>query len=68
MMDVVYSPGDDDTPTSLNMVLEFLDSDLEMLINNQNIVISIADIKSWMMMLLRGVNFIHLHNVLHRVN
>ncbi|KAJ3308757.1 TFIIH complex serine/threonine-protein kinase subunit kin28 [Boothiomyces sp. JEL0838] len=39
---------------ALHLVLEFLDADLEMIIKNKGVVFSGADIKSWMMMLLRG--------------
>ena len=67
LMDVVMVNGNSDVPTSLNLILEFLDADLEMVIKNRNCVFSNADIKSWMMMMLRGVNYIHLHNILHRV-
>jgi cyclin-dependent kinase 7 len=51
---------------SLQLVLEFLDADLEMLIKNKNIVFSSADIKSWMIMLLRGLFHCHSMDFLHR--
>lgn len=40
--------------SNLNLVLEFLDADLEMIIKNAKVVFSAADIKSWMLMTLRG--------------
>lgn len=52
---------------NLCLVLEFLSSDLEMIIKNTNVVFSAADIKSWMLMLLRGLNAIHSNFILHRV-
>ncbi|KAI8925178.1 kinase-like domain-containing protein [Entophlyctis helioformis] len=52
--------------TNLSLVLEFLDADLEMLIKNRNIVFSGGDIKSWMLMMLRGLHHCHRSHVLHR--
>lgn len=54
------------TTPSLNLVLEFLDTDLERLIKDKSIVFSPADIKSWMAMLLRGLEYCHCHFFLHR--
>lgn len=53
--------------TNLNLVLEFLDSDLEMIIKDRNLVFLPADIKSWMAMTFRGLEFCHRNFVLHRV-
>ncbi|KAJ3024354.1 TFIIH complex serine/threonine-protein kinase subunit kin28 [Thoreauomyces humboldtii] len=52
--------------TNLNLVLEYLDADLEMIIKNKNVAFSAADVKSWMMMTLRGVHHCHTNFVLHR--
>ncbi|KAJ3050491.1 TFIIH complex serine/threonine-protein kinase subunit kin28 [Rhizophlyctis rosea] len=52
--------------TNLNLVLEFLDADLEMLIKNKPLKFSAADIKSWMLMLCRGIYHCHRHFILHR--
>ncbi|KAJ3085482.1 TFIIH complex serine/threonine-protein kinase subunit kin28 [Quaeritorhiza haematococci] len=52
--------------TNLNLVLEFLDADLEMIIKNKNVVFSSADIKSWMLMTLRGIHHCHRSFILHR--
>jgi len=54
--------------TNLNLVLEFLDSDLEKIIKECDGVFSVADIKSWMLMTLRGLYHCHRSFVLHRVN
>ncbi|KAF8477400.1 protease-like protein [Kalaharituber pfeilii] len=52
---------------NLSLVLEFLDCDLEMIIKDtRGITYSMADIKSWMLMALRGVWFCHSKFVLHR--
>ncbi|EGF77844.1 hypothetical protein BATDEDRAFT_13581 [Batrachochytrium dendrobatidis JAM81] len=52
--------------TNLNLVLEFLDADLEMIIKNKNVVFSAGDIKSWMLMMLRGLFHCHRNFILHR--
>lgn len=54
--------------TNLNLVLEFLDSDLEMIIKDRSLVFLPADIKSWMAMTFRGLEFCHRNWVLHRVS
>jgi len=51
---------------NLNLVLEFLDSDLEAVIKDRSNVFLPADIKSWMAMTLRGLEFCHRNWVLHR--
>lgn len=55
------------TKTNLNLVLEFLDSDLEMIIKDRSLVFLPADIKSWMAMTFRGLEFCHRNWILHRV-
>ncbi|KAG9047523.1 TFIIH complex serine/threonine-protein kinase subunit kin28 [Tulasnella sp. UAMH 9824] len=52
--------------TNLNLVLEFLDSDLEVVIKDRSHVFLPADIKSWMAMTLRGLEFCHRNWILHR--
>ncbi|KAF8329402.1 kinase-like domain-containing protein [Cantharellus anzutake] len=51
---------------NLNLVLEFLDSDLEAVIKDRSNVFLPADIKSWTAMTLRGLEFCHRNWVLHR--
>ncbi|KAF8909315.1 kinase-like domain-containing protein, partial [Gymnopilus junonius] len=51
--------------TNLNLVLEFLDSDLEMIIKDRSLVF-LPDIKSWMAMTFRGLEFCHRNFILHR--
>ena len=48
------------------MVLEMMAGDLEEIIKDRSIVISIADAKSIMMMGLRGVAYCHMNHILHR--
>lgn len=51
---------------NLNLVLEFYDTDLEMIIKDRQVAFSPADIKSWMLMLLRGLEHCHQRFVIHR--
>ncbi|TIB81440.1 Pkinase-domain-containing protein [Wallemia mellicola] len=51
---------------NLNLVLEFLTTDLELIIKDRSIIFRPGDIKSWMAMTLRGVDWCHRHFVLHR--
>jgi len=47
-------------------VYEYLDSDLECLIRDRATIISAADVKSYMQMMLKGLAFCHKHWILHR--
>lgn len=51
---------------NLNLVLEFLPTDLEVIIKDQNILFTPADLKAWMLMTLRGVHHCHRNFILHR--
>lgn len=51
---------------NLHIVLEFMESDLETVIKDRNIVLSPADIKSYMQMTLKGLAVCHKKWVLHR--
>lgn len=44
-----------------------MDTDLETVIKDRNIILTTADIKSYMQMILRGLDTLHKHWVLHRV-
>ncbi|KAG0169726.1 TFIIH complex serine/threonine-protein kinase subunit kin28 [Apophysomyces sp. BC1034] len=52
--------------TNLNLVLEYLDSDLEQVIKDKSILFMPADTKSWMLMMLRGLDHCHRRYILHR--
>jgi cyclin-dependent kinase 7 len=52
---------------NLNLVLEFLDSDLEAAIRDKTLTFASADVKSWMLMMLKGLDFCHRNWILHRV-
>ncbi|KAH9935916.1 CMGC/CDK/CDK7 protein kinase [Epithele typhae] len=51
---------------NLNLVLEFLETDLELVIKDRSLVFLPADIKSWMAMTFRGLEFCHRNFILHR--
>ncbi|KAJ6841310.1 cyclin-dependent kinase D-1-like [Iris pallida] len=51
---------------NLHLVFEFMESDLEAVIRDRNIVLSPADIKSYIQMTLNGLAFCHKKWVLHR--
>lgn len=52
--------------TNLYLVLEYLGSDLEMMIKNARVGFSTAHIKSWLLMALRGIRYCHDRFILHR--
>jgi cyclin-dependent kinase 7 len=52
---------------NLNLVLEYLDTDLEAVIKDRTLIFQAADIKSWMAMTMKGLEFCHRNWVLHRV-
>ncbi|XP_042502029.1 cyclin-dependent kinase D-1 isoform X2 [Macadamia integrifolia] len=51
---------------NLHLVFEFMETDLEAVIRDRNIVLSPADIKSYMQMTLKGLAYCHKKWVLHR--
>lgn len=51
---------------NLHLVFEFMESDLEAVIRDRNIVLSAGDIKSYMQMTLKGLAHCHKKWVLHR--
>lgn len=54
--------------TNLNLVLEYLDTDLEAVIKDRSLIFQAADIKSWMAMCFKGLEFCHRNWILHRVS
>ena len=61
----VFSSGS--SSPSINLVLEFLPTDLEVIIRDRSLLFSAGDIKSWMFMLCRGLEYCHRQWCLHRV-
>lgn len=53
--------------SNLNLVLEFLDTDLEAVIRDKQLVFQQGDVKSWMLMTMKGLDFCHRNWILHRV-
>ncbi|KAH0458505.1 hypothetical protein IEQ34_013820 [Dendrobium chrysotoxum] len=51
---------------NLHLVFEFMESDLEAVIRDRNIVLSPGDIKSYLQMTLKGLAYCHKKWVLHR--
>ena len=51
---------------NVNLVLEYLESDLEHVIRDKSVAFSSSHIKAWMLMTLRGVEHCHRSFVLHR--
>lgn len=51
---------------NLNLILEFLTADLEHLIKDKSILFSPSDVKSWLLMTLRGLHYLHSRFILHR--
>lgn len=51
---------------NLHLVFEFMQTDLEAVIRDRNIVLSLADIKSYMQMTLKGLAYCHKKWVVHR--
>lgn len=51
---------------NLHLVFEFMQTDLEAVIRDRNIVLSPADIKSYMQMTLKGLAYCHKKWVVHR--
>ncbi|KAI8386550.1 Serine/threonine-protein kinase KIN28 [Nakaseomyces glabratus] len=60
LVDIFMSYG------NLNLVLEYLPTDLEVVIKDKSILFTPADIKSWMLMSVRGVHHCHRNFILHR--
>lgn len=51
---------------NVNIVLDFMEFDVETLIKDRSVLFLPAHIKSWMLMLLRGVHECHVRGILHR--
>eukprot|EP00126_Sphaerothecum_destruens_P005982 Sdes_comp19150_c0_seq2m9907 len=51
---------------AINLVFEFMDTDLEVLIKERDVVFKAGDVKSIMIMTLEGLEYLHKNWVLHR--
>lgn len=54
--------------TGFVLVFDFMVSDLSEVIRNADCPLTPAQVKSYMMMLLKGVAFLHHNNIMHRVS
>ncbi|EDO27019.1 predicted protein, partial [Nematostella vectensis] len=52
--------------SSISLVFPFMETDLEVLIKDTCIVLSPADVKSFTIMTLKGLEYLHSHWILHR--
>ena len=52
--------------SNISLIFDFMDTDLEVIILDQSIILKPSDIKSYLMMTLQGLEYLHLHWILHR--
>lgn len=52
--------------SSISLVFDFMETDLEHLVKDNSIILSAAHIKNMMLQTLLGLNFLHAHYILHR--
>ena len=53
--------------SNVSLVFEFVDTDLEQIIKDNNVVLTPANIKAYTLMTLEGLEYLHLQWILHRV-
>ncbi|CAG0885262.1 unnamed protein product [Darwinula stevensoni] len=52
--------------SNVSLVFDFMDTDLDVIIKDTSIVLSPAHIKAYILMTLQGLEYLHLHWILHR--
>lgn len=52
--------------SNVSLVFDFMDTDLEVVIKDQKIILTPADIKAYTIMTLRGLEYLHINWILHR--
>ncbi|XP_023228918.1 cyclin-dependent kinase 7-like [Centruroides sculpturatus] len=52
--------------SNVSLVFDFMDTDLEVIIKDTNIVLTPANIKAYILMTLQGLEFLHMNWILHR--
>lgn len=52
--------------SNVSLVFDFMDTDLEIIIKDPNIVLTPAHTKAYMVMTLKGLEYLHLNWILHR--
>lgn len=53
--------------SNVSLVFDFMDTDLEVIIKDSNIVLTPANIKAYLLMTLQGLEYLHINWILHRV-
>ena len=53
--------------SNVSLVFDFMDTDMEVLIKDTSMVLTPANIKSYTLMTLKGLEYLHDHWILHRV-
>ncbi|XP_021936620.1 cyclin-dependent kinase 7 isoform X1 [Zootermopsis nevadensis] len=52
--------------SNVSLVFDFMDTDLEVIIKDNNIVLTPANIKAYLLMTLQGLEYLHINWILHR--
>ncbi|XP_023340935.1 cyclin-dependent kinase 7-like [Eurytemora carolleeae] len=52
--------------SNVSIVMDFMDTDLEVIIKDTNIILSAANIKSYILQTLQGLEYLHANWILHR--
>ena len=52
--------------SNISLIFDYMDTDLEVIILDQAIVLTPGDIKAYLIMTLQGLEYLHLHWILHR--
>lgn len=52
--------------SNVSLVFDFMDTDLEMIIKDRKVLLTPANVKAYMIMTLKGLEYLHLNWILHR--
>ena len=52
--------------SNVSIVMDFMDTDLEIIIKDQGIILTPANIKSYVLQTLLGLEYLHMNWILHR--
>lgn len=52
---------------NISLVFDFMDTDLEVIVKDTDIVLTPANVKAYVLMTLKGLEYLHLNWILHRV-
>lgn len=52
--------------SNISLIFDYMDTDLEVIILDQTLVLRPGDIKAYLLMTLQGLEYLHMHWVLHR--